>query len=82
LHHCKIRPHQTVGQKTALAGWLLIVRPEDGVFAFIAPWGEKMVAKPGDVIVRNPADGKDTYRVAAASFESTYEIVKAPGRAR
>jgi hypothetical protein len=60
----------------------LVVRPEDGAFAFIAPWGEKMVAKPGDVIVRNPADAKDTYRVAVASFACTYEIVRAPGASR
>jgi hypothetical protein len=57
----------------------LVVRPEDGAFTFIAPGAMKMVAKPGDVIARNPADAKDTYRVAAASFACTYEIVRAPG---
>ncbi len=47
-------------------------------FTFTAPWGEAMVARPGDAIVRNPADPRDTYRIAAASFTCTYEIVKAP----
>ena len=56
----------------------LVVRPEDGEFTFIAPWGEEMVAKPGDVIVRSGADPRDTYRVAAAAFTCTYEVVKAP----
>jgi hypothetical protein len=55
----------------------LWVRPEDGEFSFTAPWGEPMVARPGDALVRNPADPKDTYRVAAASFECTYEILEA-----
>lgn len=53
------------------------VRPEDGAFTFTAPWGEAMVARPGDIIVRNPADRSDTYRVARLSFDCTYEIVTA-----
>jgi hypothetical protein len=57
----------------------VVVRPEDGAFTFMAPWDEKMVAKPGDVIIRNPTDAKDTYRVAGASFACTYEIVRVPG---
>ena len=44
-----------------------VVRPEDGAFTFMAPWDEEMVAA-GDVIVRNPMDAKDIYRVAGASF--------------
>jgi hypothetical protein len=56
----------------------MILREEDGSFSFTAPWGEEMVARPGDAIVRNSADHRDTYRVAAASFECTYEIIKAP----
>jgi hypothetical protein len=55
------------------------VRPEDGAFTFTAPWGEAMVAKPGDILVRNPADRRDTYRVAALSFDCTYEIVTPAG---
>jgi hypothetical protein len=52
----------------------------DGAFTFTAPWGEGMAARPGDAIVRNPADPKDTYRVAAAAFECTYEVVAPPAR--
>jgi hypothetical protein len=54
-----------------------IVDQSAGDFVFTAPWGEDMVARPGDAIVRSPNDPADTYRVAAASFACTYEIVKA-----
>jgi hypothetical protein len=52
-----------------------IVPAEIGEFTFKAPWGEQMVAKPGDAIVQVPSDPSDTYRIAAASFACTYEIV-------
>ncbi|MFI0849657.1 hypothetical protein [Mesorhizobium sp. IMUNJ 23232] len=52
-----------------------IVSAEIGEFTFKAPWGEQMVAKPGDAIVQVPSDPSDTYRIAAASFACTYEIV-------
>lgn len=52
-----------------------IVSKEVGDFTFTAPWGEPMVAKVGDAIVQAPADKSDTYRIAAASFDCTYEIV-------
>jgi hypothetical protein len=52
-----------------------IVGEPAGAFTFTAPWGEAMVARPGDAIVRNPADPADTYRVAAASFSCSYEVV-------
>ncbi|MNE53439.1 hypothetical protein D3C80_1481700 [compost metagenome] len=52
-----------------------IVSEKTGAFTFTAPWGESMVAKPGDAIVQVPSDEKDTYRVAAGSFKCTYEIV-------
>ena len=55
-----------------------IVTGADGAFSFTAPWGEAMVAKPGDAIVQTPGDEKDTYRVAAESFVCTYEIVQHP----
>jgi hypothetical protein len=55
----------------------VVVRNSDGGFTFTAPWGEAMIAHPGDAIVRNPADVKDTYRVAAAAFDCTYEVIKA-----
>jgi hypothetical protein len=53
-----------------------IVPETMGGFSFTAPWGEKMIAKPGDAIVQIPTDSSDTYRIAAASFACTYEITK------
>ena len=55
-----------------------IVTGADGAFSFTAPWGEAMVARPGDAIVQTPGDEKDTYRVAADSFACTYEIAQHP----
>jgi hypothetical protein len=55
-----------------------VVRAADGTFTFTAPWGEPMVARPGDAIVRAPHDPADTYRIAAAAFACTYEILRAP----
>jgi len=52
-----------------------LVSKDIGDFTFIAPWGEQMVAKVGDAIVQTPSDKNDTYRIAAASFDCTYEIV-------
>jgi hypothetical protein len=54
----------------------LLVRPVDGTFTFTAPWGEPMAARPGDAIVRDPGDPADTYRIAAAAFACTYEILR------
>lgn len=56
-----------------------IVGDGEGSFTFKAPWGEEMVARPGDAVVRNPADPKDTYRVQGQSFACTYEIVEKAG---
>jgi hypothetical protein len=55
-----------------------IVTSVEGSFSFTAPWGEAMVAKPGDAIVRDPKNPRDTYRIARAAFECTYEVVEAP----
>jgi hypothetical protein len=55
-----------------------ILRPEDGRFTFTAPWGESMVARPKDAIVRSLTDPKDMYRIAAAAFDCTYEIIEEP----
>jgi hypothetical protein len=55
-----------------------IVGSEEGTFRFTAPWGEKMIARPGDAIVQDADDPPDTYRVAAISFECSYEILQAP----
>lgn len=54
----------------------ILVKPEDGDFTFTAPWGEQMIARPGDALVRDPTNPNDTYRVAAASFACTYEVTK------
>jgi hypothetical protein len=55
-----------------------VVRAADGTFTFAAPCGEPMVARPGDAIVRDPRDPADTYRIAAAAFACTYEILRPP----
>lgn len=47
-------------------------------FIFNAPWGERMMVRPGDVIVQDPTNIGDTYRVAKAAFDCTYEIQKEP----
>lgn len=39
---------------------------------FRAPWGDPMIAKPGDWIVRE-SDGKGYYRIAKIVFDVTYE---------
>jgi len=49
-------------------------------FSFVAPWGESMIARPGDSIVRDPTNPTDTYRIAALAFTCTYEIIR-PARA-
>jgi hypothetical protein len=56
----------------------VVVAEPDREFAFIAPWGEKMVARPGDSIVQDPNNTRDTYRVAKAAFACTYEIIRDP----
>jgi hypothetical protein len=53
----------------------LILTPQEGSFTFTAPWGEPMVAHPGDVLVQDPDDEHDTYRVAKAAFACTYEVL-------
>ncbi len=58
----------------------VVVGDKDGAFAFTAPWGESMVAKPGDAILQDPADPDDTYRVARAAFACTYEVTQAPAK--
>ena len=56
----------------------VILAASEGPFSFTAPWGEKMVAKPGDAIVQDPGNPADTYRVAAAAFACTYEVTERP----
>jgi hypothetical protein len=56
----------------------VVVSEQDGEFAFTAPWGEEMIARPGDAIVQDIQDPKDTYRVQKAAFACTYEEIRRP----
>jgi hypothetical protein len=58
----------------------VVVTEQDGGFTFTAPWGEEMIARPGDVIVQDIQDPKDTYRVQKAAFACTYEEVRRPAK--
>ena len=58
----------------------VMVTEQDGSFNFIAPWGERMIARPGDAIVQDLNNPKDTYRVAKAAFTCTYEVLREPQR--
>ena len=58
----------------------VVVTDEDGAFTFTAPWGETMVARPGDAIVQDANDPKDTYRVQKAAFACTYEEIRSPSK--
>jgi hypothetical protein len=58
----------------------VIVADVDGEFAFVAPWGETMVARPGDSIVQDLNDPSDSYRIARAAFACTYEVLQNPQR--
>jgi len=42
---------------------------------FTAPWGEDMVIKPGDYLVKEQ-DGSGYYRIAKKEFEQTYNSVQ------
>jgi hypothetical protein len=56
----------------------LVLSASEAPFEFIAPWGEKMVAKPGDAMVQDPSNERDVYRVAQSSFQCTYEVTTPP----
>ena len=58
----------------------VVVRERDGEFTFVAPWGEKMVARPGDVIVQDAANRKDTYRIQKTAFACTYTVERKPSK--
>ena len=53
----------------------VVVSEQDGAFVFTAPWGQSMVARPGDAIVQDVRNARDTYRVARAAFKCTYEVI-------
>ena len=54
----------------------VVVSEKDGAFTFTAPWGEPMIARPGDMIVQDAHDPKDTYRVQKTAFACTYEEIR------
>jgi hypothetical protein len=56
----------------------VVVTEQDGEFTFTAPWGETMVARPGDAIVQDARDPKDTYRVQKDAFTCTYNEIRSP----
>ncbi|HLY00713.1 MAG TPA: hypothetical protein VKR62_18620 [Roseiarcus sp.] len=58
----------------------VVVTERDGAFTFTAPWGETMIARPGDAIVQDIHDPKDTYRVQKAAFACTYEEIRRPAK--
>jgi hypothetical protein len=58
----------------------VLVTEQDGEFTFTAPWGETMIARPGDAIVQDVQDPKDTYRVQRAAFACTYEEIRPPSK--
>ncbi len=42
--------------------------------SFLASWGEQMILKPNDYLVKEP-DGTYYYRIAKAEFEQTYNSI-------
>ncbi len=56
----------------------VVVTEHEGPFTFTAPWGEPMIARPGDAIVQDVENVKDTYRVQHAAFQCTYELLSPP----
>lgn len=43
---------------------------------FVAPWGEEMVVKPGDMLVTLPPKMDEVYRIARKEFFETYMAKK------
>jgi hypothetical protein len=58
----------------------VVVTEQHGEFTFTAAWGETMVARPGDAVVQDARDPKDTYRVQKDAFTCTYEELRAPSK--
>lgn len=67
-------PYRPRGKEMAY----FILGSGQGPYIFTAPWGEDMIARSGDAIVRDPLDAYDTYRIARTAFDCTYEILRAP----
>jgi hypothetical protein len=53
-------------------GKLYAFRYEGEPFKFIAPWGEQMIANPGDYIGTNALGSGGYYRVEKNAFAATY----------
>jgi hypothetical protein len=53
-----------------------VISPEQGEFTFEAPWGETMVARSGDALVQDLDSPRDVWRVAAAAFAESYEVLR------
>jgi hypothetical protein len=70
------RPYRPRGVDMAF----VVVTEQDGAFTFTAPWGDAMIARPGDAIVQDVHDPKDTYRVQKAAFACTYEEIRRPAK--
>lgn len=58
----------------------VVVQDNESEFRFTAPWGETMVARPGDAIVQDQKNAKDTYRIQKDAFGCTYEVIAEPKR--
>lgn len=51
---------------------LVALYPGPDTVEFMAPWGESMVLKPGDYLVKDGDAGY--YRIAKVEYEQTYEL--------
>ena len=54
----------------------VVVTEQDGDFSFTAPWGETMIARPGDAIVQEAQGPKSIYRARKAAFARTYKEIR------
>jgi len=52
---------------------LVAMYPGPVEISFMASWGEQMICKPGDYLVK---DGEHYYRIAKVEFEKTYNMIK------
>ena len=50
-------------------------RYEGEPFKFIAPWGEDMIANPGDYLGTNVMGSNEFYRIEKNAFAATYAVV-------
>lgn len=58
----------------------MVVPADTPAFTFPAPWGEEMIAEPGDMICASAADSFDpekVYRIEKGAFAATYRLMAA-----